>query len=77
LPLPLRYLDRESLEVKETELYETLIHSRRRYTYAEVDAFFEGELKAKDEHDSVTMAYLPALKALTKKAQRETHGQRV
>ena len=65
------FLDPETLEVKETELYETLIHSRRRYTYAEVDAFFEGELKAKDEHDSVTMAYLPALKTVTKKLKEK------
>ncbi len=65
------FLDPETLEVKETELYETLIHSRRRYTYAEVDAFFEGELKAKDEHDTVTMAYLPALKAVTKKLKEK------
>jgi ribonuclease R len=65
------YLDPESLEVKETELYETLIHSRRRYTYAEVDAFFEGELKAKDEHDSVTMAYLPTLRTVTKKLKEK------
>ncbi len=58
-------LDPQSLDVTHTELYETLIHSRRRYTYAEVDAFFEGELKAKDDHDKVTMAYLPKLKEVT------------
>ena len=60
------FLDKNTFEVKNTELYETLIHSRRRYTYAEVDAFFEGELTAKDEHDKATMAYLPALKEVTK-----------
>lgn len=65
------FLDRETLEVKETELYETLIHSRRRYTYAEIDAFFEGELKAKDDHDKVTMAYLPALKEVTKRLKKK------
>lgn len=65
------YLDPDTLEVKETELYETLIHSRRRYTYAEVDAYFEGELEAKDEHDKVTMAYLPALKAVTKRLKEK------
>lgn len=59
------FLDPNTLEVKETELYETLIHSRRRYTYAEVDAFFDGELTAKDDHDKVTMAYLPKLKEIT------------
>lgn len=58
-------LDPNTLEVKETELYETLIHSRRRYTYAEVDAFFDGELSPKDDHDRVTMAYLPKLKEVT------------
>jgi ribonuclease R len=61
------FLDPHTHEIKETELYETLIHSRRRYTYAEVDAFFEGELKATNEHDTVTMAYLPTLKTVTEK----------
>ncbi len=65
------YLDPQTLEVKTTELYETLIHSRRRYTYAEVDAFFEGELKAKDENDKVTMAYLPKLKEVTEGLRKE------
>jgi len=65
------FLDPKSLEVKETELYETLIHSRRRYTYAEVDAFFEGELKAKNEDDKVTMAYLPKLKEVTEGLRKE------
>ncbi len=59
------FLDPSTLEVSETELYETLIHSRRRYTYAEVDAFFDGELSPKDDHDKVTMAYLPKLKEVT------------
>ncbi|HIC45024.1 MAG TPA: RNB domain-containing ribonuclease [Sulfurimonas sp.] len=70
------FIDPTSLEVTKTELYETLIHSRRRYTYAEVDAFFEGKLQAKDEHDKVTMAYLPALKIMTEglKRQRMTKG---
>ena len=58
-------LDPSTLEVSETELYETLIHSRRRYTYAEVDAFFDGELTPKNDHDKVTMAYLPRLKEVT------------
>ncbi len=61
------FLDPETLDVTKTELYETLIHSRRRYTYAEVDAFFEGELTPKDEHDKVTMAYLPKLKEITER----------
>ncbi len=61
------FLDPQTLEVAHTELYETLIHSRRRYTYAEVDAFFEGELTPKNEDDKVTMAYLPKLKQVTEK----------
>ncbi len=65
------FLDPETLDVTATELYETLIHSRRRYNYAEVDAFFDGELKAKDEHDKVTMAYLPKLKEVTEKLREK------
>ena len=70
------FLDSSSLEVTHTELYESLIHSRRRYTYAEVDEFFEGERSAKNDHDKVTMAYLPALRKVTDrlKEQRMTRG---
>ena len=64
------FLDPQSFDVTHTELYETLIHSRRRYTYAEVDAFFEGDLKAQNEHDKVTMAYLPRLKEVTESLKR-------
>jgi len=65
------FIDPTSLEVTNTELYETLIHSRRRYTYAEVDAFFDGDLKAQNDHDKVTMAYLPKLKELTQRLKQE------
>lgn len=65
------FLDPQTLDVTSTELYETLIHSRRRYTYAEVDAFFDGELTAKDEHDHVTMAYLPKLKNVTERLREK------
>jgi len=70
------FIDPVSLEVTNTELYETLIHSRRRYTYAEVDAFLEGELSAQNDHDKVTMAYLPSLRKLTDrlKSERMTKG---
>ena len=64
-------IDPHSLEVTNTELYETLIHSRRRYTYAEVDAFLEGQLEAKNEHDKLTMAYLPSLAKLTDRLKKE------
>ncbi len=69
------FLDPDTLEVTNTELYETLIHSRRRYTYAEVDAFFEGDLTPQDENDQVTMAYLPKLKEVTE-GLREKRMQR-
>ena len=65
------FIDPSSLQVTGTELYETLIHSRRRYTYAEVDAFFDGDLKAQSDHDKVTMAYLPKLKELTQRLKQE------
>jgi len=70
------FINPKTFEVTKTELYETLIHSRRRYTYAEVDSFFEGELKAQNDDDKVTMAYLPQLKILTEnlKKQRMVKG---
>ena len=60
-------LDPETLEVTETELYETLIHSKRRFNYEEVDALFEAPDKAapKNEDERIVIANLFALRQLT------------
>ena len=44
-------LDPESLEVAETELFESVIHSKRRFNYEEVDAIFNGTSKEQSPSD--------------------------
>ena len=58
-------LDPHTLEVIETELFEAIIHSKRRFTYEEVDAFFAGKLAPKNDDEKVVMDYLPKLRELT------------
>jgi ribonuclease R len=55
----------DGLKVVHTELYEGIIHSKRRFTYEEVDAFFEGELSPQNSDEEVVMSYLPKLRDLT------------
>jgi len=61
------FIDKESLEVTNTNLYEALIHSKRRFTYEDVDAYFEGKLKPKDVQELDVMSYLKPLRELTDK----------
>ena len=65
------FIDKESLEVTHTELYEAIIHSKRRFNYEEVDTFFEGKLKAKDAQEQSVMDYLLPLRDLTDKLKKE------
>ena len=58
-------LDPTDFSVAETELFEAVIHSRRRFTYEEVDAFFEGRFTPRSSGEQAVCAYLPALRELT------------
>ena len=58
-------LDIATLEVSSSAVYEAIIHSARRFNYAEVDAFFEGELKAKNEEEEKIFEYLTKLQVIT------------
>ena len=58
-------LDLKSLEVKRSEVYEAIIHSKRRFNYDEVDALFEGKLKAQNETEAGIFIYLKKLKSVT------------
>ena len=58
-------LDPDTLKVVETDLYEAIIHSKRRFSYEEVDLFFEGGLTPKNADENVVMDYLPKLRDLT------------
>lgn len=58
-------LDLNSLEVVHSEVYEALIHSKRRFNYEEIDDFFEGRLHAQNDKEKRVFAYLPKLRTLT------------
>ena len=58
-------LDLESLEVSESKVYEAIIHSDRRFNYEEIDDFFEGKLKAKNDKEKEIFAYLKKLRVVT------------
>ena len=58
-------LDINSLEVKHSHVYEAIIHSDRRFNYEEIDAFFEGKLKAKNQKEQQIFEDLKHLKLLT------------
>lgn len=58
-------LDLESLEVSNSKVYEAIIHSKRRFNYEEIDAFFEGELQAKNEDEIRIFKSLTQLRVVT------------
>jgi len=58
-------LERESLEVKRSAVYEALIHSQRRFNYDEVDALFEGKLAAKNRDEQEIFDTLKKLRIIT------------
>ncbi|MDD5212036.1 MAG: ribonuclease R [Sulfuricurvum sp.] len=59
------HIDPHTLEVTDTKLYESLIHSHRRFTYEEIDLFLEGHLTATTEKESRVLEYIPQLNTLT------------
>lgn len=59
------HLDKEDLSVTKSELYEALIHSKRRFNYEEIDAFFEGRLKAQNSDEERIFASLKELRKVT------------
>jgi len=69
-------LDPTSLEPIKEEVMQAVIHSKRRYTYDEIDAFLEGDFSGKLEKDEAILAYLlPLQKFLLKlKKKRLANG---
>jgi ribonuclease R len=61
----------EGLTVVKSELYEAVIHSKRRFSYEEIDLFFEGDLSAKNSEEQVVFDYLPELRELTDSLREE------
>lgn len=49
------------------ELFESVIHSHKRYTYEKIDLFLEGHTQEADDVDKTILAYLLPLHTLTQK----------
>ena len=58
-------LDVNSLEVVNSKVYETIIHSQRRFNYEEIDAFFAGKLAPQNKKEAVIFEDLKHLRVLT------------
>ena len=58
-------LDTQKLEVIHSEVYEAIIHSKRRFNYEEIDHFFEGKLEASNDEERAIFADLTSLRTLT------------
>lgn len=58
-------LNLETLEVTHSEVFEAIIHSKRRFNYEEIDSFFEGKLHAKNEDEKEVLEAIAKLKPIT------------
>ncbi|MDQ7042492.1 MAG: RNB domain-containing ribonuclease, partial [Sulfurimonas sp.] len=58
-------LNLKTLEVEKSQVYEALIHSKRRFNYEEIDSFFEGKLKAQNADEERIFDSLTKLRFVT------------
>jgi len=58
-------LNLDTLEVTNSKVYEAIIHSDRRFNYEEIDDFFDGKLKAKNNEEKEIFNYLKKLRVVT------------
>lgn len=63
-------IDPESLDVIEYKLFESVINSKRRYNYDEIDGFLTNK-KARDETDAAVFEWLMPLDAITKQMREK------
>ena len=59
------HLDPDTLEVTHADYYEAIIHSKRRFTYEEVDKLFEGELTPENDDEKTIFPLLLKLRNVT------------
>ena len=59
------HLDTNTLDVKHSEVYEAIIHSKRRFNYEEIDLFFEGKLQAQNSDEEVVLQNIAKLRKIT------------
>ncbi|MEA3229091.1 MAG: ribonuclease R family protein [Campylobacterota bacterium] len=64
-------LDKNSLEVTESKVYESIIHSKRRFNYEEIDDFFAGKLKARNSSEEQIFEDLTALRVVTEALRKK------
>ncbi len=62
------HIDKETLQNSHSEVYEGIIHSQRRFTYEDIDAFFENRLHVEEKEIA---DYLLPLRNLTDKLKIE------
>jgi len=65
------HLDTTTLEVKHSEVYEALIHSKRRFHYGEIDDFFEGNLQPQNEDEKIVLDAIKKLRPITDKLKEK------
>jgi ribonuclease R len=58
-------LDIDALEVVESKVYEALIHSKRRFNYEEIDAYFEKKLQPNSDAEKIIFKWIDKLKPIT------------
>ena len=61
----------DTYEVDSFDLYESVIHSHRRFTYEEIDAYLEGNFTVSNEKEAKALAYIHPLNELTQKLRAE------
>jgi ribonuclease R len=59
------HLDKDTLEIIHSDVYETIIHSKRRFNYEEIDEYFEGKLQPKNDDEKEVLAYINPLRKIT------------
>ena len=64
-------LDPNSLKPVKEELLESVINSKRRFTYDEIDEYLKGDIKNASEVDKEILQYLLPLNELTEKLQKK------
>ncbi len=61
----------ENLNVKKSNFFEAVIHSKRRFNYDEIDEFLKGEYQAKNENEEIIFNWLKPLYEITQKLKKE------
>ncbi len=64
-------LDKNSYAPLKEELMDAVIHSKRRYTYEEIDSFLEGDFSKQNEIDKTILKSLLPLNDFMKKLERK------